>query len=73
LTFPETLYEILPDSVKVAKNLGNKKKNLKCNNENDLLDQSKNSGVIREKLFSEDWVDAGNGIIVNFTDKKNSE
>lgn len=26
--------------------------------------------ILREKLFSEDWVDAGNGIIVNFSENK---
>ncbi|KAJ8664823.1 hypothetical protein QAD02_006485 [Eretmocerus hayati] len=63
LTFPETLRKVLPDSVEDARRIGMIE---------DLTDsdgqRSKNPGVLREKLFSEDWVDAGNGVIVNFTD-----
>ncbi|XP_031781611.1 solute carrier family 22 member 13 [Nasonia vitripennis] len=61
LLFPETRHEILPDTAADARSLG------KRNNESD------DPVVLREKLFSEDWVDAGNGIIVNFTDSKNPE
>ncbi|KAJ8676316.1 hypothetical protein QAD02_012103 [Eretmocerus hayati] len=63
LTFPETLRKVLPDSVEDARRIGMIE---------DLTDsdgqRSKDPGVLREKLFSEDWVDAGNGVIVNFTD-----
>ncbi|OXU19889.1 hypothetical protein TSAR_009160 [Trichomalopsis sarcophagae] len=62
LLFPETRHEILPDTAADARSLG------KRNNE-----ISDDPVVLREKLFSEDWVDAGNGIIVNFTDSKSPE
>lgn len=66
LIFPETSYDILPDSVEDAKCLG--QKDVESGSQ-----QSKNPEVLREKLFSEDWVDAGNGIIVNFTEGKDDE
>jgi len=41
--------------------------------ENDAKEDLTERQVLREKLFSEDWVDAGNGILVNFTENKNTE
>jgi len=43
------------------------------NTENDAKEDLTERQVLRKKLFSEDWVDAGNGILVNFTENKNTE
>ncbi|XP_051159487.1 organic cation transporter protein-like isoform X2 [Leptopilina boulardi] len=72
LTLPETLNRILPDTMEEANNLGKKfklkRKNVKKNTKNnDAVKQNLN-----EKLFSDDSVDVGNGIIVNFNEGKNS-
>ncbi|XP_033217873.1 organic cation transporter protein-like isoform X2 [Belonocnema kinseyi] len=73
LTLPETLNRILPDTMDEANNLGRK-----FENRNQSLEYIKNqeSGkkreVLREKLFSDNWVDAGNGIIVNFNEGKDT-
>ncbi|KZC11049.1 Solute carrier family 22 member 3, partial [Dufourea novaeangliae] len=78
LILPETLGKILPDTVEDSDLLVVKRREKKDNetlnndsvpNEEDLSERE----VLRAKLFSEDWVDAGNGILVNFTDNKNSE
>lgn len=66
MTLSETVHmKSLPDSVEDAKSKHEKRNNDETNNE-----QSKNPEKLRKKLFSEDWVDAGNGIIVNFTENK---
>lgn len=77
LILPETLNKILPDQVVDMKNVvsdNNCKSDGDVNTENgekeeDLTERQ----ILREKLFSEDWVDAGNGILVNFTENKNTE
>lgn len=49
-------------------------KNDGVNVENDVKEEDLTERqILREKLFSEDWVDAGNGILVNFTENKNTE
>lgn len=81
LILPETLNKILPDTTEdselliVRRRDKEKKYNENLNNENatpDIEDASERE-ILRAKLFSEDWVDAGNGILVNFTENKNSE
>ncbi|XP_031363875.1 organic cation transporter protein-like isoform X2 [Apis dorsata] len=80
LILPETLNKILPDTTEdselliVRRRDKEKKNNENLNNENapDIEDASERE-ILRAKLFSEDWVDAGNGILVNFTENKNSE
>ncbi|XP_043462221.1 organic cation transporter protein-like isoform X2 [Leptopilina heterotoma] len=71
LTLPETLNRILPDTMEEANNLGKKfkikRQSLRCTRSEESQEQ-----ILREKLFSENWVDAGNGIIVNFNEGKNS-
>lgn len=47
-------------------NTENEEENVK---EEDLTERQ----ILRKKLFSEDWVDAGNGILVNFTENKSTE
>lgn len=80
LILPETLNKILPDTTEdselliVRRRDKEKKNNENLNSENasDIEDASERE-ILRAKLFSEDWVDAGNGILVNFTENKNSE
>ncbi|XP_044594545.1 organic cation transporter protein-like isoform X1 [Cotesia glomerata] len=60
---PETINDCLPDNLSDMKNSSNK--NYQRKKTNGTIEQE----ILRKKLFSEDcWVDAGNGIIVNFTD-----
>ncbi|XP_076182407.1 organic anion transporter 3 [Ptiloglossa arizonensis] len=78
LILPETLNKVLPDSVEDSELLvvkrREKKNNENLNNENVNRDEDLSEReILRAKLFSEDWVDAGNGILVNFTENKNSE
>ncbi|XP_076624720.1 solute carrier family 22 member 3 [Colletes latitarsis] len=78
LILPETESKILPDSVNDSELLvvkrREKKNNQNLNNENTHTDEDLSEReILRAKLFSEDWVDAGNGILVNFTENKNSE
>ena len=69
---PETQDVPLPDTVA---QMGRKAKKNKIGVERCDYEKSITGGkpsereVLREKLFSEEWVDAGNGIIVNFSDK----
>ncbi|KAK1137916.1 hypothetical protein K0M31_002410 [Melipona bicolor] len=74
LILPETLNQILPDTTEDSELLivKRREKSEKLNNENTVEDTSERE-ILRAKLFSEDWVDAGNGILVNFTENKNSE
>ncbi|KAK9298499.1 hypothetical protein QLX08_008180 [Tetragonisca angustula] len=74
LILPETLNQILPDTTQDSELLivKRREKSEKLNNENTVEDTSERE-ILRAKLFSEDWVDAGNGILVNFTENKNSE
>lgn len=76
LILPETLNKILPDQVMDMENIIDKSigKNDDVNVENDVKEEDLTERqILREKLFSEDWVDAGNGILVNFTENKNTE
>lgn len=59
---PETINDCLPDNLSDMKKSNNK--NYQQKKTNGTIEQE----ILRKKLFSEDWVDAGNGIIVNFTD-----
>lgn len=78
LILPETLSRILPDSTADVENMtgdcGNKNsnKNDGVNTENDIKEDLTERQILRKKLFSEDWVDAGNGILVNFSENKNT-
>lgn len=76
LTLPETWSKILPDRVVDVENViddsNRKSDDIDIKNDtrgNDLTQRQ----ILREKLFSEDWVDAGNGILVNFMENKNTE
>lgn len=76
LILPETLNKILPDQVTNVKNVydDNNCKSDGVNSENDVKKEDLTERqILRKKLFSEDWVDAGNGILVNFTENKNTE
>lgn len=67
LVMPETVDKVLPDTIKDVARLSIGVKNCYAKRE----DCAAQREILREKLFSEDWVDAGNGIIVNFTENKN--
>ncbi|XP_076243258.1 organic anion transporter 3 [Calliopsis andreniformis] len=76
LILPETMNKVLPDTVEDSELLIVKRREKRNNlitestlTNEDLCERE----ILREKLFSEDWVDAGNGILVNFTENKNSE
>jgi len=78
LILPETMNKILPDQVSDMENAigDNSCKSVNTDNvntENDAKEDLTERQVLREKLFSENWVDAGNGILVNFTENKNTE
>lgn len=79
LILPETLSRILPDGATDVENMigdrGNKNGNRNDSNnvENDSKEDLTKRQILREKLFSEDWVDAGNGILVNFSENKSAE
>lgn len=76
LILPETLNKILPDQVMDVVNVisDNNCKSESVNVENGVKEEDLTERqILREKLFSEDWVDAGNGILVNFTENKNAE
>ncbi|EFN83564.1 Solute carrier family 22 member 3 [Harpegnathos saltator] len=71
LILPETLNRVLPDCAADAENMlgdcGIDVENDMC--KEDLTERQ----ILREKLFSEEWVDAGNGILVNFPENKSTE
>ncbi|XP_032686039.1 solute carrier family 22 member 3-like [Odontomachus brunneus] len=79
LILPETLGRILPDGATDVEDMigdrGNKNgnRNDSDNVENDSKEDLTERQILREKLFSEDWVDAGNGILVNFSENKSAE
>lgn len=78
LILPETLNKILPDRVEDSELLTVKRREKRSNEYPNKEKTSTNEDlsereILRTKLFSEDWVDAGNGILVNFTENKNSE
>ncbi|KYN38680.1 Solute carrier family 22 member 20 [Trachymyrmex septentrionalis] len=76
LILPETLNKILPDQVMDMKNIIDKNncKSDDINTENDVKKEDLTERqILRQKLFSENWVDAGNGILVNFMENKNTE
>ncbi|XP_015593157.1 organic cation transporter protein-like [Cephus cinctus] len=75
LLLPETLHESLPDTIEDCERLFRKRKQ----NKNEINnkgsggeEETRERNALREKLFSEEWVDAGNGIIVNFSENKNA-
>ncbi|KAK0182992.1 hypothetical protein PV327_001071 [Microctonus hyperodae] len=67
LILPETLDDDLPDTICDMMKLNNDKK---CKS-NITGDAALEREILRDRLFSEEWVDAGNGIIVNFSEIKN--
>ncbi|XP_015513351.2 organic cation transporter protein-like [Neodiprion lecontei] len=87
LALPETLNNRLPDTIEQSEDLfkrnrvrsteeGSVKKT--NNKRRTVLDEQNERDILREKLFNDDndgktWVEAGNGIIVNFSDGKNTE
>lgn len=80
LVLPETLNRILPDRAADVEGMaGSNDNDGEKNNDggNDNAESGANDlterRILREKLFSEDWVDAGNGILVNFSENKNAE
>ncbi|XP_046737787.1 organic cation transporter protein-like [Diprion similis] len=89
LALPETLNNRLPDTIEQSEGLFNKNcvkcysneegSARKTNNKRrTALDEQNERDILREKLFNDDndgktWVEAGNGIIVNFSDGKNTE
>ncbi|XP_050459079.1 organic cation transporter protein-like isoform X3 [Cataglyphis hispanica] len=75
LILPETLGTILPDRIASVEDIidDSSCKRDSINIENDIENNMTDRQILREKLFSEDWVDAGNGILVNFTENKNIE
>ncbi|CAK9806899.1 Organic anion transporter 3 [Anthophora quadrimaculata] len=78
LILPETLNKVLPDTAEDSELLivkrREKKNNENLNNESAPVNEDTSEReILRAKLFSEDWVDAGNGILVNFTENKNSD
>ena len=78
LILPETLSQVLPDAIEDSELLTvkrrEKKNNENFNNEDaSTTEDASEREILRAKLFSEDWVDAGNGILVNFSENKNSE
>ncbi|XP_011867686.1 PREDICTED: organic cation transporter protein-like isoform X2 [Vollenhovia emeryi] len=76
LILPDTLNKILPDQVVDMKNVidDNNCKSDDIDKEDGVKEEdTTDRQILREKLFSEDWVDAGNGILVNFTENKNTE
>ena len=57
-----------------ANNLGRKVENRRQSLKNIKNQESGNEReVLRDKLFSDDWVDAGNGILVNFNEGKGTD
>ncbi|XP_011702190.1 PREDICTED: organic cation transporter protein-like [Wasmannia auropunctata] len=81
LILPETLNKILPDQVTdiekrvISDSCKSDNTNIYIDNKYDIKEEKEEAErqILREKLFSEDWVDAGNGILVNFTENKNIE
>lgn len=75
LILPETLNKILPDNATDVENIISDcdNKNNEINMENNTKENLIERQILREKLFSENWVDAGNGILVNFSENKNTE
>ncbi|KAL6428462.1 hypothetical protein ACFW04_008613 [Cataglyphis niger] len=73
LILPETLDTILPDRITSVEDIidDSSCKRDSINIENDIENNLTDRQILREKLFSEDWVDAGNGILVNFTENQN--
>ncbi|XP_014472019.1 PREDICTED: solute carrier family 22 member 6-A-like [Dinoponera quadriceps] len=75
LILPETSGRILPDCVADVENMLDDcgKRNDCINMENDTKEDLMERQILRDKLFSEEWVDAGNGILVNFSEIKSTE
>ncbi|XP_035719739.1 solute carrier family 22 member 8-like isoform X1 [Vespa mandarinia] len=79
IILPETLNKILPDTIEDIEQMFVKRRDQK--NDEEIVNEDKNIAkddltereILREKLFSEDWVDAGNGILVNFSENKNAD
>ncbi|XP_014601881.1 PREDICTED: solute carrier family 22 member 8 isoform X1 [Polistes canadensis] len=79
IVLPETLNKILPDTIEDIEEMFVKKtdqindEEIVNENKDIAKDDLKEREILREKLFSEDWVDAGNGILVNFSENKNAD
>lgn len=79
IVLPETLNKILPDTIEDIEKMFVKKtdqindEEIVNEDKNIAKDDLKEREILREKLFSEDWVDAGNGILVNFSENKNAD
>ncbi|XP_020280800.1 organic cation transporter protein-like [Pseudomyrmex gracilis] len=76
LILPETLTKVLPDhTADVERMIGDSKTDSDDGNAKTETkeEDSTQKQILREKLFSEDWVDAGNGILVNFTENKTND
>lgn len=79
IVLPETLNKILPDTIEDIEQMFVKKtdqindEEIVNEDKNIAKDDLKEREILREKLFSEDWVDAGNGILVNFSENKNAD
>lgn len=78
IILPETSNMILPDTMEDLERLFIRKEQ---KNDEEIVNDDKNiikddlteREILRKKLFSEDWVDAGNGILVNFSENKNAD
>lgn len=74
---PETLNKVLPDTIEDSEGLivvMRKRDSESLNNEkNSTKEDLSERDILRDKLFSENWVDAGNGILVNFSENKSSD
>lgn len=73
LILPETMIKILPDRVMDIETINNSNQNADANTKIDTKEDLRERQILRKKLFSEIWVDAGNGILVNFSENKNAE
>ncbi|XP_011339732.1 solute carrier family 22 member 7 [Ooceraea biroi] len=73
LILPETLNRILPDQMTDIEKIDDNRNSVNQSEINTKKKESSEWQILREKLFSEDWVDAGNGILVNFMENKNVE
>lgn len=72
LILPETLKNILPDHAIDIEKIINNNSNGEDTEVNAKERESSEWQILRQKLFSENLVDAGNGILVNFMENKNN-
>ncbi|XP_066592593.1 organic cation transporter protein-like [Prorops nasuta] len=75
ILLPETFDKVLPDTCVDVELLNCTRENEKSyfSEQNEEGEEIAKQQVLREKLFSEEWVDAGNGILVNFSESKTQE